>query len=230
MRNATLFLMALGAAGFLASATQAAETAKAEYSQAVRLRPDPERGAQLFRDCAVCHGANGNGAEDGGVPRIAGQHFRVIVRQIVDYRHDTRWDIRMEHFAGKRLLKDAQSIADVAAYATQLPGEAPHDMGDGSQISRGSMVYARRCTSCHGTSGEGDNENAIPHLAGQHYEYLTRQIYDALDGRRPNFSGAHLRSFAKLERDDIVGVADFLSRSEWTGVQPTATGPVNARP
>jgi hypothetical protein len=26
-----------------------------------------------------------------------------------------------------------------------------------------------------------------------------------------------VRILARLERDDLVGVADFLSRSEWTG-------------
>jgi cytochrome c553 len=52
----------------------------------------------------------------------------------------------------------------------------------------------------------------IPRIAGQHYEYLTRQIYDAVDGRRPNFSTAHVRLLARLERDDIVGLADYLSR------------------
>src|SRR5437764_777888 len=52
----------------------------------------------------------------------------------------------------------------------------------------------------------------IARLAGQHYEYVGRQTYDAVEGRRPNMSDADVRMFARLDRDDIVGLADFLSR------------------
>jgi len=229
MRNAMFLLLALGAVVCVPT-VHASEAAKTEFSRAVRSNPDPHHGAMLFRDCAVCHGANGNGSDDGGVPRIAGQHFRVIIRQIVDYRHETRWDIRMEHFAGRGLLPDAQSIADVAAYATRLRGDVARDVGDGTQVARGAKVYAQRCADCHGKSGEGDNQSTVPHLAGQHYDYLLRQMYDALDGRRPNFSGAHLRLLAKLERDDLTGIADFLARLEWASASALASGTVSDPP
>lgn len=194
-----------------------ADAASRVYEQAVRSRPDIERGASLFRDCAVCHGTAGNGDEEGDVPRIAGQHLTVIVRQLVDYRYERRWDIRMEHYAGRNLLADPQAIADVAGYVSQLARERARNVGDGSLVRRGSAVYAARCAECHGGSGEGDGKKVIPRLAGQHYEYLLRQMYDAVDGRRPNFSSAHVRLLAKLDRDDLVGVSDFLARSEWTG-------------
>jgi cytochrome c553 len=203
--------------GTLPVAANGAESARKEFSDAVRARPDLERGAQIFRDCAVCHGTTGNGDEDGSVPRIAGQHFRVLVRQLVDYRHETRWDVRMEHYAGRRLLANPQAIADVAAYAAQLGRDAPRNVGDGTLVQHGAKVYAQRCASCHGPMGEGDGSATNPRLAGQHYEYLLRQMYDAVDGRRPNFSAAHISILARLERNDLVGVADFLARSEWTG-------------
>jgi cytochrome c553 len=213
-----LFALVLAASvSWLPGAGHAVETARQEFSAAVRARPDMERGAQLFRDCAACHGQDGNGSEDGGVPRIAGQHFRVLVRQLVDYRHETRWDIRMEHYAGKRLITNAQAIADVAAYAAQLSRDMPRNVGDGAWVAHGAKVYARRCAECHGPAGGGDDRTTTPRLAGQHYEYLLRQMYDAVDGRRPNFSPSHIRLLSRLERNDLVGVADFLARSEWTG-------------
>lgn len=192
-----------------------AESARSELDAATRATPDLDHGAELFRDCAACHGAAGDGTEDGGVPRIAGQHFRVLVKQLVDYRHEKRWDIRMEHYAGRRLLLDAQSIADVAAYTARLGREMPRNVGDGTLVEQGASLYAQRCAECHGAVGEGDNRNTVPRLAGQHYEYLLRQMHDAVDGRRPNISSTHVRLLAKLERDDLVGVADFLSRSRW---------------
>jgi cytochrome c553 len=193
-----------------------AESSREEFAAATRATPDPVRGEELFRDCAACHGKSGNGTEDGSAPRIAGQHFRVLVKQLVDYRHEKRWDVRMEHHAGRGLLKDAQSIADVAAYASKLGREMPRNVGDGTLVEHGSLLYARLCAECHGAAGEGDNRTLTPRLAGQHYEYLLRQMYDAVDGRRPNFSSTHVKLLSRLERDDLVGVADFLSRSQWS--------------
>ena len=215
LRN--LFLAAACCAGFVPLAAHSAGSAQLEYVQVLRSQPNLERGAELFRQCAACHGPTGNGSEKGDVPRIAGQHFNVLVREIVDYRHDTRWDIRMEHFAGHHVLGDPQAIADVAEYVTRLARERPRNVGGGELVEHGADVYAHRCANCHGPQGEGDDPGAIPRLAGQHYSYLLRQMYDAVDGRRPNFSREHVRLLSKLERDDLVGVADFLARSEWTG-------------
>jgi cytochrome c553 len=53
---------------------------------------------------------------------------------------------------------------------------------------------------------------AIPRLAGQHYEYLRRQLYDAVDRRRPNFSTDHVGLLMRFERVDFAGVSDYLSR------------------
>jgi cytochrome c553 len=210
-------IFAAVSAGALPCIARSAVSAQQEYLQVLRSKPDLRHGAELFRECAGCHGVSGNGSEEGDVPRIAGQHFNVLVRQIVDYRHDTRWDIRMEHFAGRHVLGDAQAIADVGEYVSRLARERPRNVGDGELVGHGAEVYAQRCAKCHGPRGEGDDAGAIPRLAGQHYRYLLRQMYDAVDGRRPNFSREHVRLLGELERDDLVGVADFLARSEWTG-------------
>ncbi len=195
----------------------AASTARSEYAAVIRSTPDIERGAKLFENCATCHGATGGGTLDGGTPRIAGQHFRVIVKQLVDYRHGKRWDPRMERYADRHLLKDAQALADVAGFISQQDRWTPRGMGNGAYVQRGVHVYAAQCGFCHGPGGEGDETELVPRIAGQHYEYLLRQIYDAVDGRRPNFSRSHVRRLSKLDRDDIVGLADALSRAEWPG-------------
>lgn len=210
----TSVLAACAATG--SSTASGVESAREELAAATRATPDVARGEALFRDCAVCHGASGNGTDDGSVPRIAGQHFKVLVKQLVDYRHEKRWDIRMEHYAGRRLLQDSQSIADVAAYTAGLGREMPRNVGDGTLVEHGAGVYARGCAQCHGSKGEGDNRTTTPRLAGQHYEYLLRQMHDGVDGRRPNFSSSHIRLLAKLQHDDLTGVADYLSRSQWS--------------
>jgi cytochrome c553 len=201
----------------LPRAVLADATISEDFAAAVRSRPNLDHGASVFRECAKCHGSSGGGSEDGSIPRIAGQHFNVLVRQLVDYRHNERWDVRMEHYAGRNLLPDSQSIADVAAYASGLSRDQPRGVGDGSLVKHGAAAYATRCAGCHGRAGEGNDAQVIPRVAGQHYDYLLRQLHDAVDGRRPNFSRDHVRLLAKLDRDDLVGIADFLARADWTG-------------
>lgn len=198
-------------------AADASPVATAEFNSVLGKTANLEHGAELFRACSQCHGPNGGGSEDGDVPRIAGQHLAVLVRQLVDYRHNVRWDIRMEHYAGRNLLNDEQSIADVAAYINQLSGDGPRNVGDGALVQHGNAVYAEKCARCHGSMGEGDPIDVVPRLAGQHYAYLLRQMHDTVDGRRPNLPQSHVRLLEKLDRDDMVGLADFLARAEWSG-------------
>jgi cytochrome c553 len=202
--------------GLLALAASAAvlaiSSAQEELAAVKRSVPNLDRGAQHFETCAACHGPDGGGTRDGQVPRIGGQHVSVVEKQLLDYRHDRRWDLRMEHFADDHHLGDAQAVADVAAYIHQLEPSGPAGQGSGKKVDAGARLYAKRCSSCHGASAAGDDAHAIPRVAGQHYEYLQRQFYDAVDGRRPNFSPEHIRLLAQLEHDDIEAVADYLSR------------------
>lgn len=210
--NRKLSALASSAVLLLPLLAHAFSNARQEMLEAIRARPNLDHGAELFRNCAICHGHNGGGTVDGGVPRIAGQHVSVLIKQLVDYRHDRRWDLRMEHYADNHHLKNPQDLADVTAYIHQLEVNVPPGVGDGELVEHGGALYAGRCASCHGRFAEGNAGKQVPRLAGQHYEYLMRQIYDAVDRRRPNFSPAHIRILARLNRDDIMGVADFLSR------------------
>jgi cytochrome c553 len=183
-----------------------------EFLEAMQAKPALNRGADSFTTCAACHGPNGAGTADGAIPRIGGQHLTVLVKQLVEFRHGGRWDLRMENFADRHHLADVQAIADVAAYVNGLEPAASSGIGPGDLVTHGASVYLRNCASCHGPSGEGDASRNTPKIGGQHFEYLRRQIYDAVDGRRPEFPPAHVRLLARLEHDDIVGLADYLSR------------------
>ena len=190
------------------------ENAAQDRSDAVNSRPDLNKGGQLFASCAVCHGASGGGTPDGHVPRIAGQHFSVLVKQLADYRNNRRWDPLMQYMADQHLLKGTQDIADVAAYASEIETlpESGVAVGSGEYLAQGAQVYASSCDSCHGKNGEGSGRDSIPKLAGQNYQYLVRQIHDAVEGRRPNFTAAHIRLLKPLDYTGIMGVADYLAR------------------
>jgi cytochrome c553 len=199
--------LAMGVAG-------AADRQGAQYAAAVRATPDPVRGEQIYASCSSCHGRNAEGSPDGLAPLLAGQQRRVLLRQLVYYRNGRRRDIRMEQLAASHLLADPQSVADVAGFLTRLPPPPERSgVGDGSNVTLGARLYASRCATCHGADAQGADGDVVPKLQGQHYGYLLRQMHDAIEGRRPGFPASHVRLLESLERDDLTGLADFLSRS-----------------
>lgn len=196
-----------------------------DLAQATRARPDLQHGAELFGQCTSCHGANGAGMDSGATPRIAGQHDSVLLKQLVDFRHGKRWDFRMEERAKQHFLETPQDIADVAAHVSQLDGGGQRGIGDGIHSSDGARIFGARCASCHGPSGAGNARDAIPRLGGQHYAYLMRQMYDAVDGRRPTLQQVHPRKIEPLDFEQVRAVADYLSRIEWGPPQPLPAQP-----
>jgi cytochrome c553 len=197
----------------LPHAAAAASPARSEYQAALHATPDSEHGATLFAQCASCHGADGQGLPDGSTPRIAGQHFRVLVKQLVDFRYGKRWDFRMEQRANTH-LGAFQDIADVAGYLSQQPRKSKADESGAGNVAQGANLYEVYCASCHGARGEGDDEGAVPMLAGQHPAYLLRQMYDSVDGRRPSLAQLHAKRIKPLDFEQLREIAIFLSRAD----------------
>jgi cytochrome c553 len=191
--------------------------AKREVKEVLALEPREEQGLELFAKCAECHGRDGGGDTSGAIPRIAGQHYRVLVRQIVDFRRGRRWDFRMEGVAtSHEIIGERQDIADVAWYVSQLDADSSRGVGEGLYLQQGERLYAEKCASCHGREGEGNDKTEIPRIAGQHAGYLARQIHDAVDGRRPELTRTHGKRFEPLGYEDVLGLTDYLSRVGWS--------------
>jgi cytochrome c553 len=196
----------------LPSMALAANTARSELDAALRAKPDATHGEALFAQCMQCHGASGGGESSGSTPRIAGQHQRVIIRQLVDFRYGKRWDFRMEGMADRHHLTTPQAIADVAAFVSALDRPPDRGIGSGESTALGAAIYGKQCQSCHGADAVGDAARDIPRLGGQHYGYLMRQMYDAVDGRRPALSALHARRIEPLDFEEVRAVSDYLSR------------------
>lgn len=198
-----------------------------EFAQVMAAKPDREHGAALFARCVECHGADGAGITTGSVPRIAGQHTRVLVRQVLQFRGGKHWDMRMEGVASSQgVLSRPQDIADVAVYINGLSPDGKRGVGRGDFLEQGESIYQANCSGCHGKAGEGDERQEIPRLAGQHAAYLARQIYDAVDARRPALAASHRNRLAPLTFEEVQGVTDYLSRIGWNP-EATAAAPPN---
>jgi len=202
-------LMCTGAIG-APSPPQAAS----EQAVVMRLRAhaDINRGRQIFDTCAACHQSNGAGAVDGSVPAIAGQRFGFLVHELVSFRHEQRQDERMQHFTDQHHLKDAQAIADVAAYISQLPETRSSNHGSGEALQAGALHYANTCAACHGAGGDGNAQHDVPRIAGQQYEYLLHALLNPADEVRPDFWSVHARVLNGLQRSDLIAIADYVSR------------------
>lgn len=185
----------------------------APHGSAVAAAADSSEGARIYAECAGCHGVTGQGTANGQVPALAGQHRSVIVKQLKDYREGERWDARMESLMQPHSLGSDSQIESVAAYLAGMH-MAPAGGGPGGETgirARGARVFAKDCASCHGAHAEGSDARVVPRLAGQQYMYLRRQLHDAVDGRRPNFPRDHIERLARLDADDIDGLAEYLS-------------------
>lgn len=191
-----------------------ATEARSEFLEAARLTPRLEHGAQLFEACAACHGPQGLGSPDGSVPAIAGQHGSVLLKQLTDFRNDQRWNSHMQKAAEWHHLRGAQELTDVAAYVASLPRFPTNGRGasDEASLRQGASVYFRMCEACHGPLGQGDGLRLRPRLAGQHFNYLLRQLNDTAAGYRPGMDRLHVERMRTLSPEQMRGVADYLSR------------------
>lgn len=204
LRAIVLLLLLLGLAACI--------SARLEHERIMRLRPDAAHGKALYDACARCHDAFDGNRFYGKVPRLDGQHYAVLIKEIVDYRLGNRWSDLMEDVTDAHDL-DRQSVVDVAWYASSIPRRPPPAWTKSTAQDPGAVIYAQRCLECHGVNGAGDARKLVPRIGGQRYEYLVWQFYDIENGHRQNMPRVHHKRLSKMAVDDILDVADFLSRA-----------------
>ena len=191
-----------------------------EKLEALGKKGDLENGEEAYEICSACHLPSGAGRPDGTFPQLAGQHTTVIIKQIADIREGRRDNPIMYPFA--KTLIDPQELADVAAYIETLPIPTDNGKGPGTNLDHGKKLYDRDCVKCHGDFGEGDRDKYYPVLAGQHYEYLLRQIRDIAAKRRRNANPDMVKVVVEYDDDDLTAVVDYMSRLEWPERQKAA--------
>jgi cytochrome c553 len=193
-----------------------------EKVEALALTGDVGNGAAAYEGCAACHLPNGAGRADGSFPQLAGQHRTVLIKQIADIRAGRRDNPIMYPFA--TMLSDTQELADVAAYLHSLPIPPGNGKGPGTNLALGEQLFQRDCVVCHGKQGEGDEAKFYPVLAGQHYEYMLRQIRDIAAGRRRNANPEMRKVVESYKDEELQAVVDYMSRLQWPQRPGTPSG------
>lgn len=182
-----------------------------EFDEAIKLKPDVENGRLLYRTCATCHRPEGWGTHSGAYPQIAGQLPSVLIKQMADFRANNRDNPIMRAFASQRSLGGPQEIADVAAYVASLPMNPNHGRGAPVNLELGAQIYERDCKDCHGANGEGNQEDHVPKIQGQHYAYLKRQFDWIRNGRRRNADKKMVKQIKGYSSRDEVAVLSYVS-------------------
>jgi cytochrome c553 len=167
---------------------------------------DPEAGQRKAEVCAPCHGPDGNSANP-AIPSLAAQPPLYTYYQLLQFREGQRVDPQMSPFAWGLNDADMQDIASY--YATQTP-VTPGSPGDPAKMEAGRrLVQIHHCDSCHAPGLVGQKH--IARLAGQHYEYLLKQLRAYKAQTRPDMEGSMTMAAQPLSQDDIEFLAYYIS-------------------
>jgi len=156
--------------------------------------------------CAACHGADGNSTNP-LYPILAQQTARYIYLQLKDFKEGRRKDPLMSPVAATLEQADMLKLADWFSKQKAKPtGFKP----DPAKVEAGRKKADEvLCSMCHGGDFVGQNE--IPREAGQHYEYVKKQVLDFKAKRRTNDAGNMTSVTSTLSDDDIDDLAQFVA-------------------
>lgn len=163
--------VALCAAALWAGAAPAQTTSKADLEAVQRA----------VHVCAACHGEGGRSANP-RYPSLAGQMRDYTIRQLKDFRSQSRAETDLQGYMWgiSALLTDdvIEGLADHYAQQSPRPGTTTNP----KLLTAGRVLFEKgiaaqgvlACASCHGNKAEG--AAGFPRLAGQHADYLVRQL------------------------------------------------------
>jgi cytochrome c553 len=195
------------------ASAEPAPRAFALLRDSLAVQPDPRRGEELYsQHCSNCHspGAWGKGAA--AVPALAGQREYYLLEQLVQIASLERNVPVMHRLLSEQELDRPQTLRDLAAFLSQDARNALTEHGGGRDLSIGERIYRERCAMCHGSEGEGSEDEPIPAIAGQHYLYLLTQLHGFAAGHRGNVEPPVISFVGGLSERETQAVADYISR------------------
>jgi cytochrome c553 len=155
--------------------------------------------------CAACHGIDGNSTTP-LYPVLAGQTARYLYLQLRDFQEGRRSNELMSPMAAGLTRDEMHELADWFAKQTPRPtGFKP----DPEKARLGKLKADETlCTMCHLGGFAGQNE--IPRVAGQHHDYIVKQLIDFKQRKRTNDAGNMTSVAGTLNEKDIENLAHYL--------------------
>jgi len=170
---------------------------------------DLAAGKRKAEACAACHGADGNSAT-GQFPVLAGQTARYLYLELKDFKEGRRSEPTMAPIVAKLSTKDMLDLAEY--FAAQKPKPIAF-RPDAARVARGKKKADEvLCTMCHLGGFSGQNE--IPRVAGQHPEYVIKQLKAFKARVRTNDAGSMTSVAQTITEQDIEDLAHYVSSLE----------------
>ncbi|MFM8445491.1 MAG: c-type cytochrome [Methylococcus sp.] len=172
----------------------------------------PAEGAEKAAACGGCHGDDGNGAAP-IFPKLAGQHPSYLIKQLANFKDQSRVEPTMNAMASALTEDDMEDIA--AFYATRkmtFETGKPNALGESIYRAGNPATGVPACTGCHNPDGVGNPQAKFPQLRGQYAEYIEKTLHDFKAGERANDMNAMMRVVAaKLSEEEMNAVADYIA-------------------
>ena len=156
--------------------------------------------------CAACHGADGNSVAP-IFPNLAGQTARYIYLQLKDFKEGRR---KNELMSPQVANLSKQQMNDLGMWYASQKAKPTGFQADGAKVIEGKKVAdAALCPMCHLGGFSGQNE--VPRVAGQHYDYILKQLMDFKYKRRTNDAGNMQSVVRTLSDDDLEKLAQYAA-------------------
>ena len=155
--------------------------------------------------CAACHGEGGRSTQ-AAYPILAGQSARYIYLELRDYQEGRRSNPMMTPMVAGMTRDEMRELG--AYFAAQKPPVQAF-VADPAKAQLGkAKADETLCTMCHLGGFLGQNE--IPRVAGQHFDYIVKQLSDFKAHNRTNDAGSMTSVAGTLSEQDIQNLAHYI--------------------
>lgn len=162
--------------------------------------------------CFMCHGADGESSTP-LYPRLAGQHYQYIARQLANFKAGTRVSSTMSE-----MVKDLDE-ADMLALGVFFEGKPTkgQQVRDPQLLEVGRFIYHRgnefsgvaACAACHGEEAHGSAQ--LPRLASQGARYVENQLKSFNQRERTSENDVMHSIAANMTELEIKAVSLYVS-------------------
>ena len=111
-----------------------------------------------------------------------------------------------------------RALMMVSGCALALWGHSAYAQAD---EARAKKIVSGVCFVCHGAEGESSSE-IFPRLAGQHWEYIAKQLANFKSGARKSTAMADM--VAKLTPDEMVAIGKYFEKQTHAPEPPKDAG------
>jgi cytochrome c553 len=168
----------------------------------------------LIHVCSSCHGFDGRN-NSSSFPNLAGQQKEFLVTELKAMRDHKRADPHVQTYMWGMTaqLTNPRIEAIAEYYSRQKP--AAGTPSSSPLVAAGRKIYDEGiaakgvppCQACHGAQAQGNG--AFPRLAGQHSEYVVRELGEFASGARA--STVMHQNAKNLTPQEIDALAAYVS-------------------